>query len=67
MAGALNMRKTVDLLLIASFLLVDFLFFHDIFKQGEIITPPQYLTGLLSAVVMLRSLWSLRPVTLKPA
>jgi hypothetical protein len=32
---------------------VDFLFFHDILKPGEVITFPQYLTGLLSIPVIL--------------
>jgi hypothetical protein len=32
---------------------VDFLFFHDVLKPGEVITFPQYLTGLLSVPVIL--------------
>lgn len=45
--------------LIVGFLFIDFLFFHDIFKPGEITTLPQYLTGLLSIPVMLLSLQAL--------
>jgi hypothetical protein len=33
------------------FLAVDFLFFHDLFKAGEVTTPPQYTTGFLSILV----------------
>ncbi|HSX00763.1 MAG TPA: hypothetical protein VLF67_00855 [Candidatus Saccharimonas sp.] len=47
------MRKIVDLTLILGFLAVDFFFFHDIFKVGEVITLPQYLTGILSIPVLL--------------
>lgn len=49
------MRKAVDVVLILGFLVVDFFFFHDIFKAGEVITLPQYLTGLLSILVFVRS------------
>jgi hypothetical protein len=42
------MKQTISISLILGFLFVDFLFFHDIFKPGEVITPAQYLTGLLS-------------------
>lgn len=52
------MRKTVDVILILGFLAVDFLFFHDFFRAQETITLPQYLTGLLSIPVMIRSLRS---------
>ena len=45
------MRRVLDLGLIVGFLAVDFLFFHDIFKSGEVTTVPQYMTGLLSIVV----------------
>jgi hypothetical protein len=47
------MKKALALLVIFGFLLVDFLFFHDIFKAGEVVTFPQYLTGLLSIPVMI--------------
>jgi len=53
------MRKTINIVLIAGFLAVDFFFFHDIFKAGEIITLPQYTTGILSVVVIAMSAWSL--------
>jgi hypothetical protein len=45
------MRRALDLGLIAGFLAVDFLFFHDLFKPGEVTTMPQYMTGLLSIAV----------------
>lgn len=47
------MKKVLAVALIVGFLVVDFLFFHDILKPGEVITFPQYLTGLLSIPVML--------------
>ena len=45
------MRRAIDVALIVGFLAVDFLFFHDIFKTGEVTTLPQYLTGVLSVLV----------------
>ena len=36
-------------------LLVDFLFFHDIYKAGEAVTFAQYLTGVLSIPVLVVS------------
>lgn len=45
------MRRTLAVLLIVGFLVVDFLFFHDVLKPGEITTLPQYMTGLLSILV----------------
>ena len=47
-----DVKKALAILLIAGFLSVDFLFFHDILKPGEVLTPPQYLTGLLSIPVI---------------
>ena len=41
----------MDVGLIVGFLAVDFLFFHDIFRAGEVMTLPQYMTGLLSVLV----------------
>lgn len=46
------MKKITSLLLIVGFLVVDFLYFHDIFKPGETITIAQYLTGALSIIVI---------------
>ena len=46
----------MSLVLIVGFLLVDFLFFHDIFKAGEVITPAQCLTGFLSLPVFALSI-----------
>ncbi len=45
------MRRVVDVGLIAGFLAVDFLCFHDILKAGEVTTVPQYMTGVLSILV----------------
>lgn len=53
------MKKLINTLLLVGFLLVDFLFFHDIFKQGEVTTFPQYLTGILSIPVITISLQDL--------
>lgn len=46
------MKKLRNIALIIGFLFVDFLFFHDIFKPGEVVTLPQYLTGILSLLVI---------------
>lgn len=53
------MKKVLAITLILGFLAVDFLFFHDIFKAGEIITLPQYLTEVLSIPVIVISALSL--------
>jgi len=53
------MKKALAVTLIVGFLLVDFLFFHDVLKPGEVITFPQYLTGLLSVPVILVAALSL--------
>jgi hypothetical protein len=45
------MRRATAVMLILGFLLVDFLFFHDLLKPGEATTLPQYITGLLSILV----------------
>ncbi len=50
------MQKLISVLLIIGFLAVDFLFFHDILKPGEVITLPQYLTGILSILVFVISI-----------
>jgi hypothetical protein len=50
-----NVKKALAVALIAGFLLVDFLFFHDIFKAGEVVTFAQYLTGVLSIPVLVVS------------
>jgi len=54
------MKQLVPITLIIGFLAVDFLFFHDIFKAGEIITPAQYLAGFLSILVFAFSILTLR-------
>lgn len=46
------MKTALAIVLIVGFLSVDFLFFHDMLKPGEVVTFPQYLTGLLSIPVM---------------
>ena len=45
------MRRTLAVVLIVGFLAVDFLFFHDVLKPGEVTTAPQYMTGFLSLLV----------------
>jgi hypothetical protein len=49
------MKKGLAVILMFGFVLVDFLFFHDVLKPGEIVTFPQYLTGLLSVPVIVLS------------
>ena len=46
------MTRVISVVLISGFAVVDFLFFHDLFKPGEVITLPQYLTGALSVLVV---------------
>jgi len=46
------MKKILSITLILGFLIVDFLFFHDIAKPGEATSLPQFLTGILSLPVM---------------
>jgi hypothetical protein len=53
------MKQLLSITLIVGFLFVDFLFFHDAFKTGEVITTAQYLTGLLSIPVIVLSAQSL--------
>lgn len=53
------MKKALYITLIIGFLTVDFLFFHDFMKTGEVITPAQYLTGLLSIPVFCIAIRSL--------
>ena len=53
------MNKVLDIVLVLGFLVVDFFFFHDFLKAGESISLAQYLTGLLSIVVIARSVLSL--------
>jgi hypothetical protein len=53
------MRKLLAVVLILCFLFVDMLFFHDIFKPGEVTTLPQYLTGILSVPVIILAAKSL--------
>jgi len=56
-----GMKKALAVALIVGFLLVDFLFFHDIVKAGEAVTFPQYLTGVLSIpVLVISALYLLR-------
>ena len=47
-----GMRRAVNVTLIVGFLAVDFLFFHDLFKPGEVTTPAQHMTGVLSILVI---------------
>jgi hypothetical protein len=48
-------KKALAVALIVGFLLVDFLFFHDIFKAREAVTFAQFLTGVLSIPVLVVS------------
>jgi hypothetical protein len=50
------MKKFINIILILGFLFVDFLFFHDIFKVGETTSLAQYLTGILSIIVIIQSI-----------
>ena len=55
------MKKALAVALIVGFLLVDFLFFHDIVKAGEAVTFPQYLTGVVSIpLLVISALYLLR-------
>ncbi|HSX33186.1 MAG TPA: hypothetical protein VLF91_02505 [Candidatus Saccharimonadales bacterium] len=53
------MKNALYIALIIGFLAVDFFFFHDIFKTGEVITAAQYLTGILSIPVFIISAGSI--------
>lgn len=53
------MKKLLSAVLLIGFLFVDFVFFHDYFKPGEVTTLPQYLTGILSIPVIITSFQSL--------
>lgn len=54
------MKKIIGIVLIVGFLCVDFLFFHDVFKRGEIVSVAQYMTGALSLLVFAVSVQLLR-------
>jgi hypothetical protein len=45
--------------LILGFLFVDFIFFHDVFKPGETTSIGQWLTGILSILVIVVSIQAL--------
>ncbi len=47
------MRSVLYATLILGFVVVDFLFFHDVLKPGETFTAPQILTGALSVPVLM--------------
>ncbi len=49
------MKKTIDIILILGFLLVDWLMFHNLFKGGERYTMTEFLTGILSLLVIYKS------------
>ncbi len=57
--GISNVRKSLDVILILGFLIVDWLIFHDLFKAGEQYTVTEYLTGILSIPVIIISVKSL--------
>lgn len=52
-------NKIMDVVLILGFLVVDWLLFHDLFKAGESYTPVEFLTGILSLLVIVRAVMSL--------
>ena len=53
------MKKIIDVILIIGFLFVDLILFHDIFKIGEQHTVVEYLTGVLSILVIIKSAQSI--------
>jgi hypothetical protein len=53
------MKKLVYIVLILGFLFVDLVFFHDVFKAGETTSLGQWLTGILSILVIAVSAQSL--------
>ncbi|HUD08050.1 MAG TPA: hypothetical protein VMQ52_03165 [Candidatus Saccharimonadales bacterium] len=53
------MKKLVYIVLILGFLFVDLIFFHDVFKPGETTSVGQWLTGILSILVIVVSVQSL--------
>ena len=53
------MRKLIDFVLVAGFVFVDLIMFHDLFKAGEQYTLVEYLVGVLSVLVIANALWSL--------
>jgi hypothetical protein len=46
------MQKTVLVISILGFIVIDWLIFHDFLKTGETYTFTEYLTGVLSIVVI---------------
>ena len=52
----MNLQKLFHMILIAGFVLVDFIFFHDLFKPGNHSSFGQILTGLLSIIVFYMSI-----------
>ena len=54
------MTRAIAVSVILGFAVVDFLFFHDALKPGEVITLPQYLTGALSLLVVALAVQTLR-------
>ena len=53
------MQKLANLVLIAGFVFVDAIMFHDFFKAGEHYSLVEYLVGALSILVILNSLYFL--------
>lgn len=48
-------QRAIHATLIIGFAVVDWFFFHDLFKPGEATNPVQLLVGLLSVLVFLTS------------
>ncbi|HEX5429508.1 MAG TPA: hypothetical protein VFX17_00310 [Patescibacteria group bacterium] len=53
------MKKLIYIILILGFLFLDFLLFHDILKPGETYTVADFLTGVLSILVIIVSVKAL--------
>lgn len=60
------MRQVVNMVLIAGFLFLDWLRFHDILKPGEVPTVADWLTGFLSLLVFYVAFKSLLGSTQMP-
>jgi hypothetical protein len=54
-----HVSKFINIIFIMGFIAVDWLTFHDFLKSGEVYTLTEYLTGILSLIVIVTSLQSL--------
>jgi hypothetical protein len=60
MRTLVHIWRGLDIALILGFVMVDFFLFHDFLKAGESFSFVQYLIGVLSIVVILRSIITLK-------